>query len=833
MAKASIERSRVALSAEVSRCRFDFERLLSLREVMGDWDDSVWVFKGRKYFLTSLEKKFSGGSRKAYSKTSIPISGDVGEILRCYVASIIKNGASAELLFGRLHVAKILILVIGNDLERWISLSRSDMDRCMKEIHASYEIDSTRYHRCNDLKAFHKYLLMVRAESRGKFQYFLEHRIPWVHGMQNPIREIELKKLDNINSRGDKYPEGLVDAVGRLRKKVIDDPSIESKPGYDQIRLNILAFGFALGLRLGEITRLPIDAHGYDSRAGITFVRCWTEKGAVPIARPVPPVWSKAVQDAYEYLKDACSGARDRAEEIEKNGFNFVTSVIDKDGKLDEAMANEFTTIGIDAGDLCPLKTILENFDISPKSFNSSGKYASHVVAKPSLMAVRLIVMLNDFKCALQKNTPSVVIFSDLIAKDGRIPMERLGLKAGICRGNIKNVGWIKSLIRSLSELLSALVAAELVEGEGSHAIRSDLISFIDSEISILKDKKCYNRGLLVNYKTWVMQLANDYAISLRQHYKENCDAEAIVEGSFSYQIGSSSFEETLPLSRHLAVAWEGQFDASSKYNGILPAPVLRSDIYNYLSSGGSKKTVFEVYGIKDRRGKIYSFTPHQIRHWVTTALLRSGPNEMMVDLWMGRSKGQLRHYDHRTPKERAEYIRDKGVYSSITPPADWLGRKINSLRESKFSQQEIDEFIDEKLSLLHFTPWGYCSRELTVMPCSKGLMCLKGFGDGAACSNFHIDPTDKVARKNISDLLDSNRKMIKALEPRYEELRDRFVAELDSSQRLDQHLTHLLRVISGCEAALAAYAQAEARESVAPVSLREMEVGNEQNTFS
>lgn len=100
--------------------------------------------------------------------------------------------------------------------------------------------------------------------------------------------------------------------------------------------------------------------------------------------------------------------------------------------------------------------------------------------------------------------------------------------------------------------------------------------------------------------------------------------------------------------------------------------------------------------------------------------------------------------------------------------------------------------------------------------------MCLKGFGENSGCSNFHIDPTDLVAKAKITETLNNYRLALLALEPKFEILKSQFLDELDESQTLDQHLVHVYRVIKGCEAALNAYNNVSLRSSESIVKVFE-----------
>ena len=154
-----------------------------------------------------------------------------------------------------------------------------------------------------------------------------------------------------------------------------------------------------------------------------------------------------------------------------------------------------------------------------------------------------------------------------------------------------------------------------------------------------------------------------------------------------------------------------------------------------------------DSYDIRDDNNNIVNVTSHQFRHWLTTALLRSGKNESMIDLFMGRKAGQTRQYDHRTAKERAENMRSR--YMSETPPDDVLGRRVKRMRDNNVCESEIENALNHTLSVVHYTPWGTCNRDLDVSPCEKGMMCLRG-EDGNGCQHFGIDPDDEEAKQSI-----------------------------------------------------------------------------------
>ena len=273
------------------------------------------------------------------------------------------------------------------------------------------------------------------------------------------------------------------------------------------------------------------------------------------------------------------------------------------------------------------------------------------------------------------------------------------------------------------------------------------------------------------------------------------------VDADDSLTYSSASFSMQVPFSRHLFIAREDTFGLGSNENGIIPKPLTARTFSNWLirdevMRGG---TVFERFDVRNPDRKIVQINTHQFRHWLSTALMRSGKNEMMVDMFMGRTAGQTRHYDHRTSKERAENIRDK--YLSQSPPDDALGRRIKRMRGNDVSLDEIQSVLEHTFSVVHYTPWGTCKRDLDVSPCEKGMMCLRG-EDGKGCGHFGIDPTDEEAKQSIINTKVHYENQLNVLIPNYESLME----TLNQTEPLDQHVQYCMDTIQGCEHALKAY---------------------------
>jgi hypothetical protein len=150
----------------------------------------------------------------------------------------------------------------------------------------------------------------------------------------------------------------------------------------------------------------------------------------------------------------------------------------------------------------------------------------------------------------------------------------------------------------------------------------------------------------------------------------------------------------------------------------------------------------------------------------------------------------------------------------SETPPDDVLGRRVKRMRDNNVCESEIENALNHTLSVVHYTPWGTCNRDLDVSPCEKGMMCLRG-EDGNGCQHFGIDPDDEEAKQSIINTKVHYETQLAALLPNYEELSHK----LNKQEPLDQHVQFCIDTINGCESALRAYERAkDAKDNQIPV---------------
>lgn len=797
---AASERAELVLEKERLKACQRFEAAKTAGIVSGEFEDDVWHYKGLRLLFREI-----GGKSRAEHRPHL--SDRAGQLGRCFAAWTIAAKVSPELAISRVNAFRWLAKTIGRRDALWTNISPATLNEALSKLkHATK--DSTTYHRANGIGSFVEYLngLVVRID--GEDLRYSERFIRWRHGVPNPIRStLEVTSESHEARRKDKFEPNLHIALATARTMTSQNPSLEPCPGYDRLRLEPLAFGLALGLRVGEICALPLDVLEVDESTGAHLARIPIEKGAIPGGTAVPEIWEEALREAQAYLLEHCAAARKRAREIETFGFEFVRRTV-LEGRTNRPLTDgqlaQLRVEGLDPAKHCFISELISSFSISEKELTADGKYGSCRVDLPRLVAARMTAWLDD-----RFRRWDWLKFAQRYARTGNISnisVLDVGKYCGTSKASVAKASWY---INDLRKFLAKMRAAGIFEPgrktplAARDAWRKRWLTMRTQMLSHRGGGSC----TAIHIDVFMTELERRYASYLSRHFKE-----VFIEGGNASGGGFVGNRvrrgmET-KLSDHLVVLWEYQFTGMSAL-GILPRPILRSDFYNYLCRNAQKKTVFERLAICSDDGRPYSFTPHSIRRWVTTALLRSGPSETAIDLWMGRTPRQTRHYDYRTAKERAEYVRARYLDEGAEPN-DVLGRKVKFWREEGLSSEQIEKLVCEKLKILHFTPWGGCTRELYISPCNKGLMCLRGFGTESACASFQIDPSDLVAKRNIEGLRAKYMKMLNVIEPNHAGLLEILRSELSTTEQLDQHIAFMIDIVRGCDEALRSYVAAE-----------------------
>ncbi|WP_051534363.1 hypothetical protein [Deefgea rivuli] len=782
----------IVLENELRQARSKFENKKSLGLLQGEFDDIKWKYKGCYLIFCQID---SLSTREEFA-----LSGVSASLARCFAIHQIAKELTPESLIGHLNGFRWLEVAVREKNCLWHELNKNVLNYAIKNIEAKTSY-STSYNRAGAIAVFVDYLNRVRIQIDGENVCFCNKNIVWRHGVKNPIREnLDPTSERYIEKRKKLFKEDVHIALGKARATIRSNIELEPKPGYDLIRLESIGLVLCTGMRIGELCAIPVNALEIDTDTGLEFLRVPVEKGAGAKATTIPDVWVPLVRESYAYLLETCASARKRAAEIEKSGFTFVVNGINEvRSKFPLAIAKkaQLKSIGLDPSKYALISEFTAAFDLSEKEFTSGGRFYGAIVEVPRIVASLLVSWIDERFFLWDWNKFSKNKFGVY-----KLSVNDMANLSGASKSSVCKAHWFYDCLRNF---LDSLLASGVFE-PNSNTTEME-INLLELKWKKLRSKMISLRGggqcSFVDVDVVQNILSAQYARWLEMHFKETLDSDPNGDGAI-FECKNSRDGVPNRLSEHLIVVWEHQFN---KYNinGILPRPILRSDYYNYLSSNAQKETIFQRLSIFDSVGNPFSITPHSIRRWLTTAVLRSGPSQAAIDLWMGRQIGQSRVYDYRTANERAEYVRSNYLQPGVVPD-DFIGRQVSRWRLDEISDEQIMFLVTERLKAVHFTPWGSCSKELYISPCSKGLACLRGFGSESMCSSFHIDVSDLSAMKEIIALRDNYEKLYRSITPRIDELNRIINNELNTVEPLDQHLIFIRDMIRGCNSALDEY---------------------------
>lgn len=790
---------RRVLELLVPEARERFSRLEGERVVQGEYD-GVWRYKGGNLYF----RKFEEGVRIACKfRSDDEMSVDGGKVARIYTLSGVESGLSFPMVSQRLLMVRRLDATMTKLGIGWGDISAATLKRTMQGI-AGKQTEKSTHHYGHVLAHFSSFLNKLVVTSESRTVRFNRIHLVWSPGRRGADHSPGETAADTSPPASSFYDPDLHSAIAKARQAILRDPGLEPKEGYDRIRLESLAFCLALGIRITALCQLPVNALERHAATGSSFVRVPALKGEAPRVVPVTAAWEDALWGAYSYLLEACADARARAAEIEKRGFRFIIDRLEENRRaqpLDAAERAQLDVMGLDHRHHYLASELEACWDISRRELRAN--YSSSEVPIPEQSHALLAQWMDE----RVRNWDWHEFHWP--AKTGGPCITRVAELSGAFRGSPARTPYGPPLREFLSELIDAGACRK---GGVSDCQRESLTKRWASIRPAVVSNWQKKTLTAVDVNALAQLMLEDYEAGLERHFKEaleDCDTS---DQGARLPVQQKPGART-KLSEHLIVVWDNQMRARGK-NGLFPRALSRDQIHAYLSASAQKETVFERLDLRDKNGRHYSFTPHAIRRWVTTSMLRSGLSEDSVDLWMGRQVGRARHYDYRTPVERAEKLRQLYVEAE-SPPDDFLGRRVAEWRVRGMSDAEIKALVDSKLRAVHFTPWGSCSRELYVAPCEKGLMCLRGGADGRLCSSFQVNVDDLVAKAEIERLRSENARLLEIVEPRSMALRQKMISELNCDEPLDQHVKYIVDVIAGCDEALRIYRDSAPRTAV------------------
>lgn len=589
MSDSQEEVSRHVLIAATKSARANFAELVKKKKVAGNFDGPVWNYRGIGLIFCEHTSRNRGG------KT--PLGGASESLAKCYMVSEMMRGVTPSCAIGHLNAFRMLAWTVEKNKRQWHTLGPSVFDSTVEWLRLDYK-ESTVYNRAGGLVAFLTYVNRVTAPINGTVVPFLRRSVSWKHGVRNPIRDDEDPTSDKFTARReDLYRADVHTALATARFKVTSEPSLEPSSGYDRIRLEALAFMLSLGIRVGELCALPINAYERDSDTGLPFVRVPVEKTREPAAIPLGTLWEEAVSSAYAYLLEMCASARRQAFEIEQRGFSFIYDKLSEKRQLkplSNAQSYQLSLSGLDSRNHFLISEWTDAFDVSHKEFVSDGRFRSAIVAVPKPVAASAVAWIDE--------RVELWDWSEYAQRSASGKLYGCGLSifshAGIPDSTIQKPGlWFRAeLIKFLQKLV------QIGAFEGVVPPSSGVLKAVRNSWAKLRENMLSHKGgahsTFINADKVIQILREHYDRWLEVHYGEIVDSSLdLASGERGPKIGRVGMPQK--LSEHLIVVWEGQFNKLSA-KGLIPRPILRKDFYQYLSKGDDRKTIFERLEIKD-----------------------------------------------------------------------------------------------------------------------------------------------------------------------------------------------------------------------------------------
>jgi len=135
----------------------------------------------------------------------------------------------------------------------------------------------------------------------------------------------------------------LVRAIVQLKWAVEDQFDESDRATSDLLSIYTQAFQYSMGLRIGEVLRLPVDC--LQEVNGELMCKVWTEKGMTPHSRYIPLVWRPLLLAVVKEIQNITRPYRDNAKELETTkSLTTVRDRLDKFIKGRRSNANELLT---------------------------------------------------------------------------------------------------------------------------------------------------------------------------------------------------------------------------------------------------------------------------------------------------------------------------------------------------------------------------------------------------------------------------------------------------------------------------------------------------------
>lgn len=284
-----------------------------------EYDSKVWRYLGENLYFSTPEKS---------GRADWPI--EVEETIKLHISAHLWDSRvrTTPLSFSRMksfrEIGPFLIKAGMNRLE----------DLTYDLYHAAYQMILEHYARpVSHLQELNSYIKFLQGE------FLLSSTIDTI----SPSKNKEVQQKQGLPALQEKMPiPELVRAVIQLKWKVkeqFDRTPNDYRLVSDLLSVYTQAFQYGLGLRIGEVLRLPHDC--IQEFNGELFCKAWTEKGMTPHSRYIPKIWRPLLTEIVEDILEVTGKYRRYASELEESKkVSIVTDRLEKFKAQRKAEAN-------------------------------------------------------------------------------------------------------------------------------------------------------------------------------------------------------------------------------------------------------------------------------------------------------------------------------------------------------------------------------------------------------------------------------------------------------------------------------------------------------------
>jgi integrase/molybdenum-dependent DNA-binding transcriptional regulator ModE len=475
----------------------------------------------------------------------------------------------------------------------------------------------------------------------------------------------------------------------------------------DQFYLRILVLFVGTGFRINELATLPKECLIQEN--GKIGIRYYPEKQPILGTRWPSPSWAPSVLDAVKKLTELTNDGREVVAALRKDpGLDWSKIV------CDEQAAQYFV------GKFC------HEWTSNPQNhmFSKAGAWLEK--EKRYIDVIALVKKTgSQAKAAkqlgLSRSTIAFLLEAQQAAKNNKLPPMARG-----CGKNERRSWDTDSRVISILQL----------ENHINLKLRTEYRKYF---VSIIEDAR---DNYQLKGKVYPCPGYND---KLEQQFKR------IIHPVITSKTGLPLLQPEDALL--ITIRYQLIESRETKFNDckLITAGDISRWFCGEIRSLGTKNpedSCFSRLGINDpKTGETARFTPHDIRHWLTTYLLEGGMPNDQVALLFNRTPNQNDTYDQTSSKTRLnnmrQAIRDGGAIGHV---ADMY----HSIAE--YSREEAEQYLEGSTLQLNLMPHGGCSLNWGMKACQNHNGCFNG--ENGLCENLCIDVENPETKIELHRML-------------------------------------------------------------------------------